>query len=420
MCGCRSEAGSARQALLWALIGVLWVIPSAVGTVPWSRTVGDLARYAVVLAVVVVGHELGHALAGRMFGYRIFEISVGVGPELIDATIGRTHLVVRPLPLAGHTMLATTRPRASRVPELLVSLAGPFTNLVMLAIALTRDLADPWTSALALVNGYVLIVNLLPIQVKNPLGVAFSDGRRALDALDADDRALVDLAAAGYVGEAYVRRTRGDHAGALRWDEEGLAAYPGNPLLAGDAAVAMIQLERYAEARAVLLRVLERDDLPPPSRAVHRNNLAWADLMLGDPALLPEALASSAEAIGLLPGVAALQGTRGFALIEQGAIADGLALSRKAYRSHSSPESRAASACVVAIGAARDGRAAMAERYLVTAAKLAPDHPLLPRAQAAIASLFRGASPAAVGGLPPIGSGSLPPPPSSERLPPVP
>jgi hypothetical protein len=411
MRGCDSEAGSARQALLWALIGALWIIPSAMGAVPWSRTVGDLARYAVVLAVVVAGHELGHALAGRMFGYRIFEISVGIGPTLVDATVGRTHLVVRPFPLAGHTMMATTRTHASRVPELLVSLAGPFTNLVMLAIALTRDVTDPWTSAVALVNGYVLIGNLVPIQVKNPLGVAFSDGRRALDALDADDRALVDLTAARYMGEAYVQRTRGDYAGALQWDEEGLAAHPGNALLIGDAAAAMIQLQRYAEARATLLRLLERDDLKPPSRAVHLNNLAWADLMIGDPALLSEALASSGEAMGFLPGVAALQGTRGFALIEQGAIADGLDLSRKAYRRHSSPESRAASACVVAIGAARDGRGAMAERYLVMAARLAPDHPLIARAQAALAALFDAGSPTAVAGMSP---------PSSESLPPVP
>jgi hypothetical protein len=392
MRGCDAETGSAGQALLWALLGALWVIPSATGAVPWSRTVGDLARYAVVLAVVVAGHELGHALAGRMFGYRIFEISVGIGPTLVDATVGGTHLVVRPFPLAGHTMLATTRTHAARVPELLVSLAGPFTNLAMLAIALTRDLADPWTGAVVLVNGYVLIVNLLPIQVKNPLGVAFSDGRRVMDALDADDRVLADLAAARYMGEAHVRRTRGDHAGALRWDEEGLAAHPGNALLTGDAAASMIQLQRYAEARVMLLRLLERDDVKPPSRAVHLNNLAWADLMIGDPALLSEALASSAEATGLLPGVAALQGTRGFALIEQGAIADGLELSRKAHRSHSSQESRAASACVVAIGAARDGRGAMAERYLVTAARLAPDHPLIARAQAAL-SLFHGALP---------------------------
>ncbi len=388
MRACGSESGSARRAALWALMGALWLLPSATGVAPWSRTVGDLARYVVVLVLVVVGHEAGHALAGRSMGYRIFEISLGIGPTLVDTTVRRTHLVVRPFPFAGHTMLAPARTDPSPLRELLVSLAGPFTNLVMLAIALTRDLTDPWISAIVIVNGYVLILNLLPIQVKNPLGVVVSDGRRALNALDPDERDVAGLAAARYMGEAYVRRTRGDHAGALRWDEEGLAAHPGNAHLTGDAAVAMIQLQRYEEARAALLGLVDRDDLPAPSRAVHLNNLAWADLMIGDPTLLPEALASSAEALSLLPGVAALQGTRGFALIEQGAIADGLALSRKAYRSHMSAESRAASACVLAIGAARDGRVAMAERYLVTAARLAPDHPLIPRAQAALASSF--------------------------------
>jgi hypothetical protein len=383
------------------LIGTLWFLPSAMGVVPWSKTLGDLARFGAVFWVVVVGHELGHAVAGRLFGYRIFEISLGMGPKLLDTTAGRTHLVVRPFPLAGHTMLAPTRMHGSRVPGLLVSLAGPFTNLVMLAIALTGDLADPWTNAVLVVNGYVLVTNLLPIRVKNPLGVVISDGRRALSALEADDRALADLAAARYLGEAYVLRTLGDHAGALRWDEEGLAAHPGNAHLTGDAAVAMIQLRRYTEARTMLLRLLDRDDLKPPSRAIHLNNLAWADLMSGDPALLPEALTSSAEALELLPGPAALKGTRGFALIEQGAIADGLKLSRQAYRSHAAPADRAAGACVIAIGAARDGRLAMAERHLLTAARLDPGHPLLARAQAAVVTPFGPATLAPAGDLPP-------------------
>ena len=78
----------------------------------------------------------------------------------------------------------------------------------------------------------MLVSNLLPIQQKNSLGVAISDGRRALDLLGADEPAMADLAAARYVGECYLRRRAGDDAGALRWVEgrsQGVSGEPSHP-----------------------------------------------------------------------------------------------------------------------------------------------------------------------------------------------
>jgi hypothetical protein len=82
----------------------------------------------------------------------------------------------------------------------------------------------------------------------------------------------------------------------------------------------------------------ERREGPAPrgrtvaSRAIHLNNLAWADLMLADPGLVAEANAASARAIELLPGPSAIWGTRALALIATSHFAEGIAMAQKAFK----------------------------------------------------------------------------------------
>ena len=137
---------------------------------------------------------------------------------------------------------------------------------------------------------------------------------------------------------------------------------------------------RFAEGRAALLRHLARLDLDPLQRALYENNLAWADLLLGDPSLEAEALERSAAAFAVLPTVPAIRGTRGLALILGGAVDEGIALCGDAYRAHREPEARAANAASMAIGAARQGRVAAAERHLRQAIRLDPGGALIDRA----------------------------------------
>jgi hypothetical protein len=110
--------------------------------------------------------------------------------------------------------------------------------------------------------------------------------------------------------EAYIRHRKGDHAGALTWDERGLVHHPSSAALEGDAATSLVLLHRYTEARDRFVRLLERDDLSEPQRALYENNLAWSDIMLDDPQLLSEALHASKHALGVLPDVPAMKGTR--------------------------------------------------------------------------------------------------------------
>jgi hypothetical protein len=365
---------------LWAVLVALTMLPVLAGTVSVGTQLAILGPAIAVLVVLVVTHELGHALVGRLLGYRIFEVSVGLGPRLLNVPLGRTRIVVRLFPIGGHTLLAPKSDRLLPARDVFVALAGAFVNVFVVLWALTADLSNSFTFGIVLVGSAIVVENLLPRRVKNPLGVLQSDGMRAALALGSDDQALTDALVARYAGEAYVSHLAGDHAGALSWDERGLAAYPGARALEGDAAVALMYLRRYDEGRSKLVSLLERDDLSTIQRALFQNNLAWADLMLGDPALLPEAIESSKEAIVTFPNLPAVKGTRAYALILQGAVEDGVELAREALRGNRRKDDRASNACVLAIGNARAGRLETARRHIVIAMRLSSESPLIERA----------------------------------------
>jgi tetratricopeptide (TPR) repeat protein len=207
-----------------------------------------------------------------------------------------------------------------------------------------------------------------------------SDGLRGAQALDIDDVGVRRLLASRYGGECYVSHRKGDDPGALAWAERGLAAYPDEVSLEGAFATSMIMVGEYREARDRLHRLLDDGDLDPALRPLYQNNLAWADLMTADPHLLPEALATSQAAFGILPMQPAVRGTRGFALILSGAIDEGIALCEDAFRAHRDERSRASNACAMSIGASRQGRIGTAERFLTTAIRLSPENDLIDRA----------------------------------------
>lgn len=375
--------GSARSkvtVVLWVAVAAIWLLPVVAGVIPPWFVLRMIGTGAAVLLSLIVLHELGHALVGRLLGYRIFEISVGTGPPLVATVVGRTRVSLSMIPAGGHTLLAPRSDRLVQAREVFVSIAGPAVNVVVLAVVFGSDMPEPWRSAVIWLSAALAIENLWPRRVTGPLGVVFSDGLRAAHALDADDAAVRSLLASRYLGESYVSHAKHDHADAIVWDQRGLADFPGNPSFEGDIATSQIMLGEYGPARERLLGLVDRPDLEDAQRALYRNNLAWADLMLDDPELVPEALSLSKAALDVLPTIPAVKGTRGFALIMGGGIDEGIVLCGEAQRGNRGRDERASNACCLAIGAARQGRIGVAERHLRNAIRLAPENALIDRA----------------------------------------
>jgi hypothetical protein len=220
------------------------------------------------------------------------------------------------------------------------------------------------------------------MKVATPFGLVRSDGLALVTLLRAPAEELREMDALRFAAEAAAALKWRDPAAAIRHAEAGLAVHPDHAVLRHYLTVALIRDRRFAAARAHLQALLASDRSEPHQHAIDLNNLAWANLMSGDPDLLDEALAASAEAERKLAWNAAVKGTRGYALILAGDVDAGLARAQRAYTSHTEKTDRATVACVIAIGAARAGDMPAAQRMLDAARRLDADCNLLERASA--------------------------------------
>src|SRR5271157_532122 len=101
----------------------------------------------VVLAIMIVVHELGHFAAAKWFGVRVDVFSIGFGKRLAGFRRGVTDYRISALPLGGYVKMAGENPLESRsgAPDefmshprwqrFVIAIAGPAMN-ILLAIAL--------------------------------------------------------------------------------------------------------------------------------------------------------------------------------------------------------------------------------------------------------------------------------------------
>jgi cytochrome c-type biogenesis protein CcmH/NrfG len=179
--------------------------------------------------------------------------------------------------------------------------------------------------------------------------------------------------------EAVVRWKDGDHDGARRVAQEALARHPGWVSAQDVLAGALIGLGRYAEAREVLLDLLDAPDPPEVLRATALLGLAWAGLCSGNPELLPEADAASRAAVRLLPWHGAARTARALALVERGDPIAGLAVVPAPWSGGLDRRERASAAAVRGLGLARTGQERRSRCHLAWAAWLDPACPVLSR-----------------------------------------
>jgi tetratricopeptide (TPR) repeat protein len=271
--------------------------------------------------------------------------------------------------------------RPARVRLAIGILAGPLANLALAAVVLLAwPRSGSWVPPLVIGNAIVLIGNLWPMQVATPLGPVRSDGLALATLIRSPRQELDDADALLHAAESRAALARGEPTAAVEWAEAGLLAHPEHRPLRHFLTVALIRAGDLDAARDHLRAQLARDDAEPPERAMDLSNLAWADLMRGDPALLDEALLASEEAERRLAWHPAVKNARGYALIESGRVEEGLTRVRRAYEAHTDRRDRATAACVAAIGAIRSGDVGGGRSMLAAARRLDPGCDLLERA----------------------------------------
>jgi tetratricopeptide (TPR) repeat protein len=125
-------------------------------------------------------------------------------------------------------------------------------------------------------------------------------------------------------------------------------------------------------------------DLPPLAHSLIKNNIAYADLLLGSRDLLDEADRYSLEAMGTLAWHPAIKGTRATVLAALGKFDEAVPLLRDVVKEHDSPRGKAAAACWLAIAESKRGNMTIARAYFDEAKRLDATCVWLERAQSAL------------------------------------
>jgi len=369
--------------VLTALLVIALTVPIGVhqrqaGSSIWLTLNVFFALFVMGWPALII-HELGHALAARAAGLKAVAMTIGIGRPLLNFRVDGTRFAICIRRGMGRTLVATPPALPHAVARVLLMIAaGPLANLgCFLTVGWLFSLpgwgfASPrWMSGLVVIEAfqwvslYMAIISLIPIRLSSPIGITYSDGYHILSGLRKPQRMLQRLAEVYHVSTSYESFRTGNTEEAERQCEQGLAEYPDSFLLKQYRAVISIQMGHFADARERLLKLVGSDgEREFFAASIIKNNIAYADAMLGDPALFDEADRCSREALDDAPKMIAFQGTRGAVLLQLGQLEAGRRLLLRAYKQHSEPMARSSSAAWIAISYARDRDLAEGRRWL--------------------------------------------------------
>jgi len=111
-------------------------------------TIGYIGIAVLAIMAMVVVHELGHYLAGKLLGFKILEFNVGFGPPIFKRVSKKTGEIfaIRPIPLGGSCVFEeedgeskspTAFNNQASWKRLIVLFSGAFFNLIAALIVIT-------------------------------------------------------------------------------------------------------------------------------------------------------------------------------------------------------------------------------------------------------------------------------------------
>ena len=370
--------------VLAGIVLVTWALSNGQVSLGWAGQ--QLFWFLVIFLVVVPIHELGHALAGFLVGHRIRSIVIGVGRPLVAFNLAGVAIRINLLPLGGLTMGTPRSGGWLRLRSWIFAAGGPAANVALCyvlhrlyghagpAMAEQHRLATVASSA----SWTILLLNLIPF--KTAEGVA-SDGYALLTV---PFWKAPQLEEARLVVEALPlieALGRDDIATAAPLAEALLARFPGHRLVASLLGSLRHRQGRHQEAIAWWHQALVKTEHPRQVAAL-KNNIAFAEVVLGDPASFAEADAFSAAAFAAHPELTPFVGTRGAVLVRLGRAAEALPLLQRAAAVPTPERSQAYNRASLASALAMLGRTAEARRELDDARRLNPACELLDAAEA--------------------------------------
>ncbi|HEX3046885.1 MAG TPA: site-2 protease family protein [Bacillota bacterium] len=341
----------------------------------------SLVLIPAFIIVAVIFHEIGHALVSRILGLNVHFVIIGSGKPWFKFKLGKTEIDFRSQPFSGFTGPAFTSIKGARYKRFLISGAGPFMNLVLVIFPFFLEIKEFiwWISfwnpylplqMFMLVNLYSFIMAMWPRIHNTPLGRMPNDGKSLLMIPTMSQSTIESWLTVNYTLEAKKLREVGDFQAAEQVVREGLERFPDNPTNLNDLALIYLETSRYPEALKILHGLMKREDVDPSLVNIFANNIAWIDLLTGDPGLLDEADRLSEEAYRFHPRVPTVMSTRGWVLVTRGHLEDGIFILQMAFERAHDLIDKAPIACCLAMGEAKLGHLEQAKLYLYLAKKM--------------------------------------------------
>lgn len=142
-----------------------------------------LLSYAALLVI----HELGHALASRIVGWRVEKISIGLGPVVKQSQISGCEIEIRLVPLSGYVLPTPRNLNFPQAKNCFIYSAGPGIELLLVLLIglvvgfdalLTRstDVVRIAAQSFCLAALWGALFNLIPFPQKGKDGTSWSDG----------------------------------------------------------------------------------------------------------------------------------------------------------------------------------------------------------------------------------------------------
>ena len=147
----------------------------------------NISFAGLFVVLTIIPHELGHAVAARLLGWRVHQIVIGVGKSLWKRRWFGILFDLRTIPVAGATWIAPDDTRWYRFKRFLAIAAGPAVNasLGVGAVLMVQgklsafdfDALPHWAQLFLGANLFVLIINLWPHQPKSGFDLS-TDGKQ--------------------------------------------------------------------------------------------------------------------------------------------------------------------------------------------------------------------------------------------------
>lgn len=393
------------------------IVAAAAVPIEHGGALGRLALMILIADVVAtVLHELGHAIACKLMGHRVFVFSIGLGLELWRKRIGGgdgsagTDVRIHLLPTCGFVMHGSKSLRFSRLGHFVIAAAGPAVNFALVLLALymvggdlTLGVGDTTAERIASVsiwhvvlgvNALIVVMNVIPMSIRTeqsgmPSSYAANDGMSMILALTMQGKVFEHMLAQSLRYQLDDLFEKGEPDRAVELARATVTVFPYIAPLRVVLADTFNRAGNYDDARFALDPVILYS---APDAAVDRETrvagtITGARIELDDPdGDLPTADHLSERAAEAAPHWPDARIERARALVATGWVAKGVEQLAAILGTLEDDGDTAECCCHLATAELEQGDTTQAERYVELARSLDPKCRYLPRLDEALAA----------------------------------